>query len=76
MPELKSYKGSGYYLWDYIPSMPAAIVAVCLFGILTSGVVWRSVTTRTRFAIPFAIGGLCTSSYHPAFTPTSLPANH
>ncbi|KAJ4155165.1 hypothetical protein LMH87_000422 [Akanthomyces muscarius] len=58
MPELKPYKGGTYYLWDYVPSMPAAIVAIVLFGILTSGVVWRSVSTRTRFAIPFAVGGL------------------
>ncbi|KAJ3472977.1 hypothetical protein NLG97_g10597 [Lecanicillium saksenae] len=58
MPELKSYKGSGYYLWDYVPSLPVACVAIALFGILTSGVVWRSISTRTRFAIPFAIGGL------------------
>lgn len=62
MPELKPYKGGSYYLWDYVPSLPAAVVAVVLFGLLTSGVVWRSVSTRTRFAIPFAIGGLCTSS--------------
>ncbi|OAA63080.1 RTA1 like protein [Cordyceps fumosorosea ARSEF 2679] len=58
MPELKPYKGGTYYLWDYVPSMPAAIVAVVLFGLLTSGVVWRSISTRTRFSIPFAIGGL------------------
>ncbi|TQV95074.1 RTA1 domain-containing protein [Cordyceps javanica] len=58
MPELKPYKGGSYYLWDYVPSMPAAIVAVALFSILTSGVVWRSISTRTRFVIPFAIGGL------------------
>ncbi|EJP62746.1 RTA1 domain protein, putative [Beauveria bassiana ARSEF 2860] len=57
MPELKPYKGA-YYLWDYVPSLPAAIVAIVLFGLLTSGVVWRSISTRTRFAIPFAIGGL------------------
>lgn len=61
MPQLKPYKGA-YFLWDYVPSMPAAIVAVVLFGLLTSGVVWRSVSTRTRFAIPFALGGLCTFS--------------
>ncbi|KAM3556269.1 hypothetical protein ARSEF4850_005607 [Beauveria asiatica] len=58
MPELKPYKGGAYYLWDYVPSLPAAIVAIVLFGLLTSGVVWRSISTRTRFAIPFAIGGL------------------
>lgn len=62
MPKLKPYKGGTYYLWDYVPSMPAAIVAIVLFGILTSGVVWRSVSTRTRFAIPFAVGGSCASS--------------
>lgn len=73
MPELKPYKGGTYYLWDYVPSMPAAIVAIVLFGILTSGVVWRSVSTRTRFAIPFAVGGLCASFPDLAVLPLQPP---
>jgi hypothetical protein len=53
---------SGYYLWDYVPSQVAAIAAAVLFGIATAIIIWRSITTKTRFAIPFIVGGICKSS--------------
>jgi hypothetical protein len=57
MPELKAYRN--YYLWDYVPSLPTAIVATLLFCITTAAVLYRSISTRTRFAIPFIVGGFC-----------------
>ncbi|POR31739.1 Uncharacterized protein TPAR_08065 [Tolypocladium paradoxum] len=56
MAQLKPYRG-GFYLWDYLPSLPAAIVFAILFGLATLFIVWRIVRTRTLFSIPFAIGG-------------------
>lgn len=61
MPELKPYRGD-FYLWKYVPSpIAAGIVAGC-FAVLTLWIVWRIIRTRTRYAIPFAIGGICESN--------------
>lgn len=58
MVELEPYK-HGYYLWKYMPSLAAAVI----FGIMFLGTTvmhfikikkWRS-----RFGLPFAIGGVC-----------------
>ncbi|KAJ9606033.1 hypothetical protein H2200_009882 [Cladophialophora chaetospira] len=57
MPHLKPYKGD-FYLWHYVPSVIAAAVVAGCFAILTLWVIWRIFTTRTRFSIPFAIGGM------------------
>jgi hypothetical protein len=50
---------SGYILYHYIPSKPGAIVVAALFALGTLAVLWRSITTRTKFAIPFMVGGVC-----------------
>lgn len=47
-----------YIFYHYIPSQPGAIVVAALFAIGTLAVLWRSITTRTKFAIPFMIGGV------------------
>lgn len=53
---------SGYFLWDYVPSRIAAIAVAALFLIGTLAVIWRSIRTRTKFAIPFIISGTCKST--------------
>lgn len=59
----------GYYLWLYIPSKPANIIFVALFALATTLMIWRSIQARTRYSIPFVVGGLCTSMlYCPIFT--------
>ncbi|KAE8449644.1 hypothetical protein EG329_007974 [Mollisiaceae sp. DMI_Dod_QoI] len=57
MAILKPYKG-GYYLWNYIPSVPAAIVFIVLFFLATAGHSFRMFSTRTWFCIPFVLGCL------------------
>ncbi|KAM4059174.1 RTA1 like protein [Hirsutella rhossiliensis] len=57
MAQLKPFRGN-FYLWDYVPSKPAAILLAILFGLATLVVVWRMVRTRTLFSIAFALGGL------------------
>jgi len=57
---LQPYK-DGYYLWKYVPSLPAAIVFAILFcGITTLHLVrlWKS---RLWFCTWFVLGGLSTS---------------
>lgn len=59
---------NGYVYYYYIPSQPGAIVVCVLFAIGTLAVAFRSISTRTWFAIPFIVGGIRKSSYliqHP-----------
>ncbi|UPK99877.1 hypothetical protein LCI18_010812 [Fusarium solani-melongenae] len=56
MPKLETH--NGYPLWRYIPSLPAAIVFVVIFGILTIGHAWKMFRHRMWFCIPFVVGGI------------------
>ncbi|KAK4235020.1 protein RTM1 [Achaetomium macrosporum] len=56
MAVLEPYK-HGYYLWKYLPSVPAAALFCVVFLIGTSLLIWRIWKTRTWMATPFAIGG-------------------
>ncbi|KAI8650744.1 hypothetical protein NCS57_01409100 [Fusarium keratoplasticum] len=56
MPKLETH--NGYPLWRYLPSLPAAIVFVVIFGILTIGHAWKMFRHRMWFCIPFVVGGI------------------
>lgn len=58
MPTLESY--NGYYLWKYVPSLPAAALFTALFAILTFLNLWKMVKARAWFCTPFVVGGVCT----------------
>jgi hypothetical protein len=58
MAVLQTTKG-GYYLWKYLPSVPAAVIFILLFLVMTGLIVWRMFRTKSWFCIPFAIGGFC-----------------
>lgn len=64
MAVLEPYKG-GYYLWNYVPSIAAAVIFILLFLVMTALVSWRMFKTKTWFCIPFAIGGFCKPSASP-----------
>lgn len=51
--------GYDFALYRYTPSLPAAVTAAVIFGILTIGHFWRMFWSRTWFCLPFAIGGVC-----------------
>ncbi|PLB40757.1 RTA1 domain-containing protein [Aspergillus candidus] len=57
MAQLEPYKGT-YYLWKYVPSIPAAVIFALLFLLPTLFHIWKICKTRARFCIPFAIGGV------------------
>ncbi|RHZ66722.1 RTA1 domain-containing protein [Aspergillus thermomutatus] len=57
MAKLEPYVGD-YYLWKYVPSIPAAVIFLLLFVCTTAFHFWKIWKTRARFCIPFAIGGL------------------
>lgn len=63
MAKLEPYAGD-YYLWEYIPSLPASVIFLILFLGATAFHSWKAWSTRARFCIPFCIGGLCTSPAH------------
>ena len=51
-----------FQLYRYTPSLPAAIVSVAVFAILTSLHIWRLVRVKAFYFTPFVIGGVCTCS--------------
>jgi hypothetical protein len=71
MAVLQTYKG-GYYLWNYVPSMPAAVVFIVLFVIMSVLHSWRIFKTGTKFCWPFAIGCICKS---PVLIPDRKSSN-
>ncbi|KAJ2905969.1 hypothetical protein MKZ38_003452 [Zalerion maritima] len=55
---VESYNDSGYYLWEYVPSIPAgAIFTVLFFGITLLHLV-EMFKNRLWFMIPFSVGGV------------------
>ncbi|ESZ89894.1 hypothetical protein SBOR_9719 [Sclerotinia borealis F-4128] len=55
MPELLPYSGD-YYLWNYVPSMAAAVIFIILFIATTGLNSWRMFKTKTWFCVPMALG--------------------
>ncbi|KAJ5958266.1 RTA-like protein [Penicillium vulpinum] len=66
MAELKPYRGS-YYLWKYVPSLPAAIIFLILFVAATAFHFWKLHRTKAWFCLAFSLGGLCTYTRHPFY---------
>jgi hypothetical protein len=54
-----SEETSHYQLYQYVPSLPAAAVAIVVFAILTTAHCHRLIKRRAWFCIAFAVGGLC-----------------
>ena len=63
---------NGFFLWKYLPSLPAGAVFAALFTIATAAVIFRSAQSKTLYSIPFIIAGICTS--FPLFS-NSLQVN-
>ncbi|KAL4979001.1 RTA1 like protein-domain-containing protein [Aspergillus desertorum] len=57
MAKLEPYAGD-YYLWEYIPSLPASVIFLLLFLAATLFHCWKAWKARARFCIPFCTGGL------------------
>jgi hypothetical protein len=60
MPKLLPLNGGDYYLWKYVPSTPASVIAAILWLIISSVLVWRMFKTRTWFCSAFIIGSFST----------------
>jgi len=63
MPTLQTYMG--VYLWNYVPSLPLAVVFAALFALATILHTWKMVKTKMWFCLPFVIGGACAYSLFP-----------
>ncbi|KAJ5343181.1 RTA-like protein [Penicillium brevicompactum] len=57
MPELMAFRGN-YYLWKYVPSLPAAVIFLVLFFLATLLHFWKLYRTKAWFCWAFALGGL------------------
>lgn len=51
--------GFDFQLYRYNPSLPAAIVSVAVFAILTALHCWRMHKARSFYFTAFIIGGVC-----------------
>ncbi|RDW58647.1 RTA1 like protein [Coleophoma cylindrospora] len=56
MAQPEPYK-HGYYLWHYVPSLPAAVIFCILFLSVSILLIRRMWQTRTWFCIVFIVGG-------------------
>ncbi|KAL3291102.1 RTA1 like protein [Colletotrichum asianum] len=56
MAVLEPFRGN-YYLWKYLPSVPAAVIFCIIFLTTTFAYMWKIWKTRASFCIPMAIGG-------------------
>ncbi|KAF5878058.1 putative rta1 domain protein [Botrytis fragariae] len=57
MAKLEPYRGD-YYLWNYIPSIAAAVIFIILFILTTALHTWRMFKTKSWFCTAFCVGGL------------------
>ncbi|TGO65901.1 hypothetical protein BOTNAR_0073g00260 [Botryotinia narcissicola] len=57
MTKLEPYQDD-YYLWNYVPSMAAAVLFIVLFIITTGLHTWRMFKTESWFCTAFCVGGL------------------
>ncbi|RAH72396.1 RTA1 domain-containing protein [Aspergillus aculeatinus CBS 121060] len=57
MAQLKPLEG-GYYLWTYLPSIPAAAIFAVLFGLVACYLFFKLFQTRAWYNISFSIGGI------------------
>lgn len=55
-----------FQLYRYVPSLPAAIVSVAVFAILTVLHTWRVFRSRAFYFTAFTIGGACKLGRHRA----------
>lgn len=53
--------GFNFQLYRYTPSLPAAIVSVVFFAIVTALHFWRMYKARAFYFTAFVIGGICES---------------
>jgi hypothetical protein len=70
--------GYDFALYRYTPSLPAAIVALTIFAILTSLHTWKIIRHKTLYFLPFTIGGLFETIGYAGriwshFSTTSIP---
>jgi len=54
-----------FKLYRYTPSLPAAILATVVFGLLTALHTWRMAKARAWYFTAFTIGGLCKKTQPP-----------
>ena len=65
MPELLPLE-SGYYIWKYVPSIPASAISAVLWLLASCFLGWRMIRSRVWFCSPLIFG--CFSKILPSIT--------
>jgi hypothetical protein len=55
---------NGYYLWNYVPSLPGAVIFTVFFFTMSVLHFLQLFKTGTKFCWPFALGCICTFKDH------------
>lgn len=58
---------STYILYQYTPSLVAAVVFAVLFFLTTAFHLWQRIHNHTRYFNPFIVGGICKDPLHNYF---------
>ncbi|KAF4341500.1 Rtm1p [Fusarium beomiforme] len=72
MADSSSSETFDFKLYRYDPSLPAAVVSVVVFSILSVLHVWRLFRVRAYYFTPFVIGGFCRLALSPCHLSASL----
>lgn len=64
--EDRSAEGFTFRLYQYEPSLAAAIAAMLIFAILTAIHAWRMQKAKAYYFTPFLIGGICGFNRSPS----------
>ena len=59
LPNMQDIVPRSYTFWYYTPSIPAAVIFMLSFIVLTGLHSWKLFTTKSWFCIAFTLGGLC-----------------
>lgn len=68
MADASSSDAFDFKLYRYDPLLPAAIVSVVVFAILTVLHTWRLFRVRAYYFTAFTIGGICKSSFYRCYS--------
>lgn len=67
---------STYTLYQYTPSLMAAVIFAILFFLTTAFHLWQRIHNHTRYFNPFIVGGICKNTLHNHFHSYILLLGH
>lgn len=65
---------SSYVLYQYTPSLVAAVVFAVLFFLTTALHLWQRIRNHTQYFNPFIVGGICKDTLYISLQATIFPS--